>query len=50
MTNLDHYLEEFERNVTASGAKVHWAADAEEACKTVLGICRRAPARAGSRE
>ena len=45
VANLDHYLEEFERNATASGAKVHWAADADEACRIVLGICRDAGAR-----
>jgi len=45
IANLDRYLEEFERNATASGARVHWAADAEEACAIVLGICRAAGAR-----
>ena len=30
ITHLAHYLEEFERNATAKGAIVHWAADAEE--------------------
>jgi L-lactate dehydrogenase complex protein LldF len=43
--NLDHYLEAFERNALASGAGVHWAATAEEACAIVLDICRAAGAR-----
>ena len=45
VANLDHYLEEFERNATASGAKVHWARDADEACRIVLRLCRDAGAR-----
>ena len=31
VANLDHYLEMFERNAKAAGAKVHWAADDAEA-------------------
>ena len=38
--NLDHYLIEFERNARASGAVVHYAATAGEACDIVLRICR----------
>ena len=45
VAHLDHYLEEFERNAVASGAKVHWAATAEEACRIVIGLCRQAGAR-----
>ena len=30
LCHLAHYLEEFERNATANGIKVHWAATAEE--------------------
>jgi len=30
LTHLSEYLEEFERNATANGIKVHWALDAEE--------------------
>ena len=45
VAHLDHYLEEFERNALASGAKVHWAATADEACRIVIGICRAAEAR-----
>ena len=28
LSHLAHYLEEFERNATANGIVVHWAADA----------------------
>ena len=45
IAHLDHYLEEFERNATASGTKVHWATTADEACRIVLGICKEAGAR-----
>lgn len=45
IANLDHYLEAFERNATAAGAKVHWASTAEEAREIVLAICRTAGAR-----
>ena len=40
ITHLAHYLEEFERNATANGAIVHWAADAEEMNRTVLNIIK----------
>src|SRR4051812_40006412 len=36
---LDLYLEEFEKNFTANGGKVIWAADADEALAAVLQIC-----------
>ena len=45
IANLDFYLEEFERNAVASGAKVYWARTADEACRIVLEICRAAGAR-----
>ena len=45
IAHLDHYLEQFERNATASGAKVHWATTADEACRIVLAICKEAGAR-----
>ena len=32
--NLDHYLLEFERNAVASGAIVHYAASAGDACES----------------
>ena len=40
LTNLDFYLELYERNLTAAGGQVHWARDAAEARQAVLGICR----------
>jgi len=36
--NLDIYLEDFERNATKNGIKVHWAKDAEEHNAIVLSI------------
>lgn len=44
LAHLDLYLEEYEKNATAAGAKVHWAATAAEAREIVLGICRNAGA------
>ncbi|MGI9473218.1 MAG: lactate utilization protein B [Rubripirellula sp.] len=41
VANLDRYIEEFERNATALGAVVHWAADAEEHNQIVLDILRQ---------
>jgi L-lactate dehydrogenase complex protein LldF len=40
LARLDEYLEEFERNATRLGARVHWAADAAEHNAIVLGILR----------
>ena len=45
LEHLDYYLELFERNAIASGAKVHWAETPEEACRAVVEICRAADAR-----
>ncbi len=47
--NLAHYLSEFERNAIASGAHVHWARTAQEACDIVIGICRAEDARSVTR-
>jgi L-lactate dehydrogenase complex protein LldF len=44
LAHLDLYLEEYEKNATASGAKVHWAATAAEAREIILEICRDAGA------
>ncbi|MDA8743241.1 lactate utilization protein [Rubripirellula amarantea] len=41
IANLDRYLQDFERNATAMGAVVHWAADAEEHNRIVLDILKR---------
>jgi L-lactate dehydrogenase complex protein LldF len=40
LSHLADYLEEFERNATRLGAVVHWAADAEEHNRVVLGILK----------
>jgi L-lactate dehydrogenase complex protein LldF len=45
IAHLDHYLEIFERNATAAGAKVHWAADDAEARAVVTRICLDAGAK-----
>ncbi|MCP4933857.1 MAG: iron-sulfur cluster-binding protein [bacterium] len=45
IANLDHYLETFERNAVASGAKVHWARTAEEASHIAVDICKMAKAK-----
>jgi L-lactate dehydrogenase complex protein LldF len=45
LAHLDVYLEEYERQVTASGGHVHWAADAEEARRIITDLCREAGAR-----
>ncbi len=45
LQNLDHYLEIYERAVTARGGKVHWAHDAKEACEIIRTICREADAK-----
>jgi L-lactate dehydrogenase complex protein LldF len=47
--NLDYYLAAFERNARASGAVVHYAATADEACQIVIGICRDAKAQTVTR-
>ena len=38
--HLDYYLEQLEANLTANGATVHWASDAEEACKIVAQLVK----------
>lgn len=40
ITHLDHYLDQFATAVESRGGKVHWAADAREACALVLEIAR----------
>ena len=49
LDHLDVYLETFEAQVTANGGHVHWCADAEEARKTILDICRAAGARTATK-
>jgi L-lactate dehydrogenase complex protein LldF len=43
--HLDHYLEEFAKNVEARGGRVHFASDAAEARSTILEIARGAEAK-----
>ena len=38
--NLDHYLEEFERNVEAHGGKVVWCKGAQDVADFVLGLAK----------
>ncbi|MFX4273629.1 lactate utilization protein B [Propionibacteriaceae bacterium Y1685] len=38
LANLDQYLIQFEQAATAAGATVHWAVDAEEACRIGVEI------------
>ena len=40
MANLDFYLEEFERNCTRAGGKVHWARNGEEAKRIVTELVK----------
>jgi len=40
LSRLPEYLEQFERNAAAAGAKVHWARDAEEHNRIVHGLLR----------
>jgi len=49
LAHFPHYLEQFERNAFASGAKIHWARDAKEACAAVIDICRQAKAKTATR-
>jgi L-lactate dehydrogenase complex protein LldF len=40
MEHLDFYLEDFEANCTRAGGVVHWARDAEEARRIVVGLVK----------
>ncbi len=44
LANLDHYLTELERKVTAAGGQVHWAQGADDANAIVAAITRGAGA------
>jgi L-lactate dehydrogenase complex protein LldF len=48
MRHLDSYLEQFERNCTAAGGVVHWARDAEEARRIIVGLVKASAAEGGS--
>ena len=39
LSNLPDLLEQLEKKLTENGIKVHWAVDADEACKIVRDIC-----------
>ncbi len=41
MRHLDFYLEQFEKNCTAAGGKVHWARDADEANNIIVGLVKQ---------
>jgi len=45
LEHLDQYLEIYERNAIAAGAKVHWAKGSADARDVILRICRDANAR-----
>ncbi|WP_457091211.1 LutB/LldF family L-lactate oxidation iron-sulfur protein [Microvirga sp. P5_D2] len=45
LEHLDLYLEAYEEKVKASGGHVHFARNADEACKIVLDICREVDAK-----
>jgi L-lactate dehydrogenase complex protein LldF len=45
LAHLDLYLEAYERNATAVGAVVHWAATPREANDIILRLCREAGAK-----
>lgn len=49
IANLGFYLERFEANAVAAGAKVHWARTADEACAIVIGLCEAAGAKSVAR-
>ena len=40
LAHLDLYLERYEAKVTASGGHVHFARTSQEACETILEICK----------
>lgn len=41
LAHLDLYLERYEQQVLASGGHVHFARTGEEACRTIVDICRQ---------
>jgi L-lactate dehydrogenase complex protein LldF len=44
LRHLDLYLEQFEQEFVRAGGRIHWAADAAEARRIVLGLLREAQA------
>jgi len=49
LEHLDFYLAHFEEQVIASGGHVHWCETPEEACQTVLEICRSVDAKTATK-
>ncbi len=45
LENLDIYLEQFESKVVENGGQVHWCRTSDDACKTILDICRQVDAK-----
>ncbi len=45
LKHLDLYLEAYEKKVLEAGGHVHWAADARDARRIILDICREADAK-----
>jgi len=41
LAHLDHYLAQFEENCTRAGGHVHWAQDAAEANRIILGLIQK---------
>ena len=41
LSQLAHHLETFEKNATAAGTQVHWAATGDDACRIVLDIAQK---------
>ena len=40
IANLDRYLDQFARNAEARGCRIHWAPDAADATRAIVGIAR----------
>lgn len=40
LRNLDFYLEQFEQNCSRAGGTVHWARDADEASRLIVGLVK----------
>jgi L-lactate dehydrogenase complex protein LldF len=45
LRHLDRYLEQLEEEVTRRGGQVHWARDAQEACRIVVDVVKATGAR-----
>jgi len=41
LRHLDHYLTQFEENCTRAGGHVHWASDAHDARRIILGLVQQ---------